>query len=101
VAIPLFAFILIPNAIVWIVTGEVLNRLYPGEELSIDIYMTTALITGFVWLAIVVGKLCPPKGVIRGVVLRIRLIFTDWMLEPRNQRAAAEKREKMYQNCEE
>jgi len=101
IAIPLFAFIFIPNAVIWIAIGAILNFLYPGEELSIGIYMMIALITGYVWLAIVIGKLCPSNSVIRRVVLRCRQIFTDWVLEPANPRAAAEKRDNIYQNCEE
>jgi len=60
IAIPLFAFILIPNAVIWIGFGSILNVFYPGEELSVGIYTTIALITGYIWLAIVIGELCPP-----------------------------------------
>ena len=101
IAVPLFAFIFIPNALVWLGIGEILNFLYPGEELSVGIYMMIALISGFVWLAVVIGKLCPPKGVLRRLILRCRQIFTDWVLEPANPRTAKEKRDNLYQNCEE
>jgi len=100
-AIPLFAFIFTPNAVVWIGLGWILNYLYPGEELSIVLYIALAFISGYTWLAIVIGQLCPPKGLIRRLILRCRLIFTDWVLEPANPRAAAEKRNKRYHDCKE
>ena len=100
-AIPLFAFILIPNAVIWIGIGSVLNLLYRGEELSVELYAMIALLTGFLWLAVVIGKLCPKKRILRTVILRCRQIFTDWVLEPANPRAAAEKRDNIYKNCEE
>ena len=97
VAFPLFAFILSPCAIVWLGLEEVSYRLYKTSALSGCSYRTIAFVTGFIWLGVVVGRLCPPAGAIRRIVLRCQTIFIDWVLEPIHPQAARREREKLHQ----
>ena len=100
VAFPLFAFILSPCAVTWLGLEEGLYRLHPASRLSEYAY-SIPMIVGFVWLAVVVGRLCPPPGEIRQVVLRCRMIFIDWVLEPLMPQAARREREWLEQRCKE
>jgi len=100
VAFPLFAFILSPCAAMWLGLEEGLYRLHLAGELSRYVY-SIPMILGFVWLAVVVGRLCPPPGEMRRVVLRCRAIFIDWVLEPRSPQAARREREWLHQHCQE
>jgi hypothetical protein len=97
VALPLFGFILSPCAIVWLGLEEVSYRLYQTSVLSGCSYRTIAFVTGFVWLGIAIGRLCPPGRAIRRIVLRCQLIFIDWVLEPFHPQAARREREKLHQ----
>jgi len=100
IAIPLFAFILIPCAILWAgleeaayhfhVTGRLLQWEYP-----------IAMILGFIWLAMALGRLCSPSGKLRRLFLRCQMIFIDWVLEPHDNQAARLEREKVHQRCKE
>lgn len=100
VAFPLFAFILSPCAVTWLGLEEGLYRLRLAGELLGCIF-PISMIVGFVWLAVVVGRLCPPRGKIRHLVLRCRTIFIDWVLEPSNPQAARRERERWHKNCKE
>jgi len=97
IALPLFAFILSPCALVWLGLEEALYRLDQTSTLFGHSYRTIAFVTGFIWLAVIVGRLCPPAGAIRRVVLHCRMIFIDWILEPYNSQAARREREKLQQ----
>ncbi|NOZ72333.1 MAG: hypothetical protein GXP38_10560 [Chloroflexi bacterium] len=91
-AFPLFAFILSPWAIVWIGFEEVAHsaRLVLGDSFRI-----IAFSTGFIWLAVVVGRLRPRSGAMKRVVFRSRTVFIDWVLEPYKPEAARREREKL------
>jgi hypothetical protein len=97
VAFPLFAFILSPCAIVWLGLGEISYRLYQTSALSGCSYRTIAFVTGFVWIGLIVGRSYPSAGVIGRTVLRCRMIFIDWVLEPHFPQAARREREKVHQ----
>jgi hypothetical protein len=100
IAIPLFAFILSPCAILWIgleeaayhfhITGKLLQYEYP-----------IGVILGFIWLTVAIGRLCPPSGKLRRLFLRCQMIFIDWVLEPRDPQAARREREKLHQRYKE
>jgi len=95
VAFPLFAFILSPCAMAWLVLEEGLYRLRLAGELFGHVYVIVAFFTGLIWLAVIVGRLPPSPGVVGRVLLRCRMTFIDWVLEPYNPQAARREREKV------
>ena len=99
VAFPLFAFILSPCAVTWLGLETGLYRLHLMSGV-LEYASPAAMISGFIWLAVIVGRLCPPPGRLRRVVLRCRMIFIDWVLEPGNPPAAQREREALRQRCQ-
>ena len=99
IAFPLFAFILIPPALFWLGLQSLSYHFSIGGELLGKIYLSSALFTGFIWLAIIIGKLCPKAKRIKKILFRIRLIFIDWVLEPSSPKAGREERANLYADC--
>ena len=90
-AVPLFAFVLSPWVVCWLALEA--GRSYLGlPDRWVEYQSVTAQIVGFVWLAVVLGRLCPRRGRVRQVVLRCRTVFLDWVLEPANPQAARRER---------
>ena len=99
VAFPLFAFILIPPASFWLGLESVSYHLDVGRMQVEKIYLSAAFVSGFIWLVVVIGKLCPQARKIKKVLFPLRLLFIDWVLEPNSPKAAREERKALYENC--
>jgi hypothetical protein len=99
VAFPVFAFILTLPALFWF---GVESACYHLNLRSLNIEKTClflALFTGLIWLAVFIGKLCPENETIKRILFPLRLLFTDWVLEPMYPKSAREEREKLYEDC--
>ncbi len=98
VAIPLFAFVLCPWSMLWLALETSRDYLHLPDEWPIYQF-PTAMLVGIIWLAVVLGRLCPQPGRVRRFVLRCRKVFIDWILEPANPKAARRERDRLRRDC--
>ncbi len=97
-AVPLFAFVVSPWVVFWLALEA--GRSYLGlSERWVEYQHVIAAIVGFVWLVVVLGRLCPRRGSVRQLVLRCRTVFLDWVLEPANPQAARRERARLQHDC--
>jgi len=99
IAFPLFAFILTLPALFWLGVESTCYHFNLRSLKIEEICLFLALFTGFIWLALFIGKLCPQNKQLKQILFPLRLLFIDWVLEPSSPKSAREEREKLYEEC--